>query len=104
MSTQHTHGPWKMGINFTGEEAIIGPNGQVVADASWTGGSGCKLTIDNEADANLIVASPCLLEVLQSYSLPIDTDNIALSCIEFGSEAVERELKRRAAIAKATGQ
>ena len=54
--------------------------------------------------ANLLAAAPDLLEVLKSYSLPIDTDNIALSCIEFGSEAVERELKRRAAIAKATGQ
>ena len=45
-----------------------------------------------------------LLAVLKIYSLPIETNNIALSCIEFGSEAVERELHRRAAIAKAEGE
>jgi secreted protein with Ig-like and vWFA domain len=39
------------------------------------------------------------LAVLEKYSLPLDMDNIALSCIEYGSEAVERELQRRAAIA-----
>lgn len=54
-------------------------------------------------DMQLIEAAPDLLEALQKYSLPIDINNIALSCIEFGSEAVERELQRRAAIAKATG-
>ena len=45
-----------------------------------------------------------LLEALRMYALPIDTANIALSCIEYGSEAVERELKRRIAVAKATGE
>ena len=64
--TQYTPGPWKMGINSTGEEAIIGPNGQVVADASWTGGSGCELTIYNEADARLIAAVPDLLGALKN--------------------------------------
>lgn len=42
-----------------------------------------------------------LLLALHSYDLPIDTNNIALSCIEFGAAAVERELRRRAAIAAA---
>ena len=42
-----------------------------------------------------------LLDVLQSYSLPIDMNNIAKSCSEFGCKAVELELNRRAAIAKA---
>lgn len=51
-----------------------------------------------------IAAAPDLLEALRKYELPIDINNIALSCIEFGSEAVERELQRRAAIAKATGE
>jgi len=55
------------------------------------------------ANARLIAAAPDLLEALRKYELPIDINNIALSCIEFGSEAVERELQRRAAIAKATG-
>ena len=53
---------------------------------------------------NLLLAAPELLEALSKYSIQIDTNNIALSCIEYGSEAVERELQRRAAIAKATGE
>ena len=56
------------------------------------------------ANARLIAAAPELLEALRKYELPIDINNIALSCVEFGSEAVERELQRRAAIAKATGE
>ncbi len=44
-----------------------------------------------------------LLEALEEYSLPIDINNITLSCIEFGNDAVERELQRRAAIAAAKG-
>jgi hypothetical protein len=83
-----------MGINFTGEEAIIGPNGQVVADASWTGGSGCKLTIDNEADANLIAAAPDLLEALNTW-----LEQYSAEIYEDCPEVVQT----RAAIAKATG-
>jgi len=45
-----------------------------------------------------------LLEALKNYSLPIDMNNIALARHEFGSQDVERELKRRAAIAKAEGE
>ena len=59
---------------------------------------------NDEANARLIAAAPELLEALRKYELPIDINNIALSCIEFGSEAVERELQRRAAISKATGE
>ena len=44
-----------------------------------------------------------LRDVLLKYSIPIDTKNIALSCIEYGSDAVERELQRRAALS-ATGE
>ena len=44
-----------------------------------------------------------LREALLKYSIPIDTNNIALSCIEYGSDAVERELQRRAALAS-TGE
>jgi hypothetical protein len=65
MSTQHTPGPWKMGFNLTNEQAIIGKDGVVVADASWYGGSGCELSIDNPADAKLIAAAPELLEALR---------------------------------------
>jgi hypothetical protein len=65
MNTQHTPGPWKIGCNLTDEEAIIGPKNQVVVDAAWLGGSACKLSIDNEADARLITAAPDLLDALQ---------------------------------------
>ena len=40
-----------------------------------------------------------LRDALLKYSIPIDANNIALSCIEYGSDAVERELQRRAALA-----
>lgn len=42
-----------------------------------------------------------LLEALSLYSLPIDDEPTARH--EFGDEAVNREIKRRAAIVKATG-
>lgn len=45
-----------------------------------------------------------LLEALKNYSLPIDMNNIASSVIEFGSEAVTKELLRRAAITKVEGE
>ena len=96
MSTEHTPGPWKMGFNFTNEQAIIGKDGVVVADASWTGGSGCELSIDNPADAKLIAAAPELLEALIECEYMID------HCL-FGCDAENAKAKARAAIAKATG-
>lgn len=78
------------------QEAITGKG----IDPAWDAENRNRQAI---ADEVLRAAAPDLLEVLKMYSLSIDTNNIALSCIEFGSEAVEKELKRRAAIAKATG-
>lgn len=94
MSTQHTQGPW----HVTDEGHVDSAFGAV---AEIVGAN----NPDDETAPNalLIAAAPELLEMLQSYSLPIDTNNIALSCIKFGTAAVERELKRRAAIAKAMG-
>jgi hypothetical protein len=89
-----------MGSNFTNEEAIIGPNGQVVADASWTGGSGCKLTIDNEADARLIAAAPDLLEALQDL-FEADMEHVLMG--DGKDDQIEAISKAKAAIAKATG-
>jgi hypothetical protein len=92
MSTQHTPGPWKMGFNFTNEQAIIGKDGVVVADASWLGGSGCELSIDNPADAKLIAAAPDLLEFAKEW---LDRQ---------GTDENYMVMKARAAIAKATGE
>lgn len=112
MSAQHTPGPWVVNTAGTGDS-----KGRVVIDeiyvyAPESGADDVAVAADiadpltglpSEANARLIAAAPDLLEVLKLYSLPIDTNNIALSIIEFGTEVVERELKRRAAIAKATG-
>ncbi len=104
MSAQHTPGPW-----WTTDHGIRDVGGYIAHTISVQRYEGqderyAFEVAQRDADKRLIAAAPDLLEMLQSYSLPIDADNIALSCIEFGSEAVERELKRRAAIAKATGQ
>ena len=53
-------------------------------------------------DARLIAAVPELLEVLNQYALPFTDEKEARA--EFGDLAVDRELVRRAAIAKATGE
>jgi hypothetical protein len=101
MSTQHTPGQWKMGFNFTNEQAIIGKDGKVVADASWTGGSGCELSIDNPADANLITAAPDLLEALQDL-FDADMEHVLMG--DGKDDQIEAIAKARAAIAKATGE
>jgi len=107
MSTaQHTPGPWAVIPKKTpqGDIATVynTPDGWVSIHATtWLNIGDQQVAM---ANARLISAAPDLLEALQSYSLPIDLENIALSCIEFGSEAVNRELRRRAAIAKATGE
>lgn len=49
----------------------------------------------------LITAAPDLLAIAKEYSLPI-TGDYKRDCFEFGDIAVDRELRRRAAIAKAT--
>jgi hypothetical protein len=92
MNEQHTPGPWKMGPNFSHEEAIIGKDGKVVADASWTGGSGCELSIDNPADANLITAAPELFEFVKEW---LDRQ---------GTDENYMVMKARAALAKARGE
>jgi hypothetical protein len=98
--SKHTPGPWKIfgarAENGTSQE--IHAESKFIARVFMNGNP-----MEREANARLIAAAPDLLAALQKYSLPIDVNNIALSCIEFGSEAVERELQRRAAIAKAEG-
>ncbi len=104
MSTQHTPGPW-----WTTDHGIRDVGGYIAHTISVQRYEGQDERYafefaQRDADKRLIAAAPELLAVLQSYSLPIDMKYPEISRIEFGSEAVERELKRRAAIAKATGQ
>lgn len=100
-----TPGPWNYPEHPKGVSTLIyaelGGNPEAFPVASATYGVPDE---ERKANARLIAAAPDLLEALRKYELPIDINNIALSCIEFGSEAVERELQRRAAIAKATGE
>lgn len=88
---KHTPGPWR-----AVETRVYFPR--------LAGGFDIRNCPAAGANARLIAAAPELLEALLKYELPINTENIDLSRIEFGSEAVERELQRRAAIAKATGE
>lgn len=98
MSTaKHTPGPWR--VAYSKFSIVETPDGAKVAECKNLTG-----LVNLQANARLIAAAPELLEALRKYELPIDINNIALSCIEFGSEAVEKELQRRAAIAKALGE
>lgn len=86
----HTPGPWVMGQTpFNYEDALVSADGQVIAYASWGGGSSCNLAFENEADAHLIAAAPDLLaacEALVAKSTDTTGDwsrewNAALSAI-----------------------
>ena len=99
MNATHSQGQWEVD-NYGTPELLDGIRAQFVILSD----DGPVAYVYTENDARLLAAAPELLEALLKYSLPIDTKNIALSRIEFGSEAVERELQRRAAIAKATGE
>lgn len=102
MDAKYTPGPWmKSTHGGISKYSIWSSSGQHIADTNTTKSIGFERCA---ANASLIAAAPDLLEALRKYELPIDINNIALSCIEFGSIAVERELQRRAAIAKATGE
>ena len=66
MTQKHTPGPWHLGQDRNYEAALVAENGETVARAAWTGGSGCELEIDKAADARLIAAAPELLEALEA--------------------------------------
>lgn len=102
MKTLHTPGPWH-GARHHSEWLICDGHQLIATTAGSPPHLGHAHAKRDEANARLIVAAPDLLEALLKYSLPIDTNNLALSRSEFGSEAVDRELCRRAAILKATG-
>jgi aspartate oxidase len=95
MSAKYTLGPWRVGrwpeIVATDERETI------VCEVS-----GAMSNPQAMADAQLIAAAPELLELLEEYGLQFNDEDEARA--EFGIDAVSRELRRRAAIAKATGK
>lgn len=112
MKTKHTPGPWKKAERLNGpwwhisaESSGLGPGQgrQAVACVHGESKRGAKAYAEMfEANARLIAAAPDLLEALQQYRIGF-TDEAAARA-EFGNYEVDRELKRRAAIAKATGE
>lgn len=81
MNTQHTPGPWRF-EESTKTIRAVPQNYWLATMDSWDG------AVDHEANARLIAAAPDLLEALE----------------EMVEESINREVKARAAIAKARGQ
>jgi hypothetical protein len=93
----HTPGPW---------QAHVGQNGDVMTMDGLAIAECCLRYSSIEEPAQLantvlIAAAPELLEALNQYALAFTDQKEARA--EFGDLAVDRELVRRAAIAKATG-
>ncbi len=104
MTTNHTPGPWKVG-QYLGSlrqfviHMDVGDIGRGSDVAFTSAAFGNDETI---ANARLIAAAPDLLEALQQYGIGFADEAAARA--EFGDYEVDRELRRRAAIAKATGE
>ena len=81
MTTTHTPGPWGF-EESTKTIRAVPQNYWLATMDSWDG------AVDHEANARLIAAAPDLLEALE----------------EMVDESINREVKARAAIAKARGQ
>lgn len=60
MSMKHTKGPWKYSLAFIENS----PNRFVITNGKW-GAPNIALLLDNEADAQLISASPDLLDAVK---------------------------------------
>jgi hypothetical protein len=88
----HTPGPWQVDID-DGDVTVFSGGVNI---AKIHGGEAEYL-----ANAQLIAAAPEMLEALTLYALPFDDEKEARA--EFGHAAVDRDLVRRSAIAKATG-
>ena len=93
-----TQGPFSVAETRHKYDIVIrGPKNEPIALVLIAGFS----KKEGAANANLLAAAPDLLDALQQYGIGF-TDEAAARA-EFGDYEVDRELKRRAAIAKATG-
>lgn len=98
----HTPGPWQI-TEMDGEvnRAVVGPDGELIADCFAPTAEDFNLPQDYEANARLIAAAPELLEAL-SHLLEMVSEcqlnGILPDAKEWPAE------KARAAIAKAKGQ
>ena len=109
MTTKHTPGPWLLRTTQTSAGLC-----HIVSAADWRGafiyGDGIRKGVDDAlpkaqelaANARLIAAAPDLLEALQQYGIGFADEAAARA--EFGGYEIDRELRRRAAIARATGE
>lgn len=91
--SNHTPGPWLI----DGRVIRSKFGGQICMFSTWIS----QTANETDGNARLIAAAPELLEALQQYG--IDFTNEEAARAEFGDRQVDRELMRRAAIAKATG-
>lgn len=100
MSAGHTPGPWYWLPPTPGGYRIVcgyGFRRQSIARVHR------HLDIEPvEANARLIAAAPDLFDSLTEYQIPLSGSRERDEA-EFGALEVERELRRRAAISKATG-
>ena len=101
--SKHTPGPWEKVDGTDGiTRGIRGWHGpESVNVINWNGISRAT-SVTGQANARLLLAAPDLLEALQQYGIGFSDEAAARA--EFGNYEVDRELKRRAAIAKATGE
>ena len=97
--TMHTEGPWSVAETRHNYDTVIrGPKGEPIALALIAG----YTKQEGVANTALLAAAPEMLLALQQYGIGF-TDEAAAR-VEFGNYEVDRELKRRAAIARATGE
>lgn len=115
---RHTPGPWevvgvhvftKLGaINAHGSKAHDHDGWNIATINPWActnqdGEDEDMPVSETMANARLIAAAPELLEALELFGLPL-SGNDSQDRAEFGDSAVDRELIRRAAIARARGE
>jgi hypothetical protein len=94
-----TQGPFSVAETRHKYDIVIrGPKNEPIALVLIAGFS----KKEGAANANLLAAAPDLLDALQQYSIGFTDESAARA--EFGDYEVDRELKRRAAIARATGE
>ena len=98
--SKHTPGPWKV---RNGREVFCGNKRICHVNAASKEPLNIKDELDvAAANARLIAAAPELLILANLYALVFQEEKQARA--EYGDAAVDRELQRRAIIAKATGE